>query len=158
MRASILGLTIALLVPDLLLPAQALAQSWEVRREIVEGARSVAREKREAGRELRRCTTRECARREVSEGYREVNRERREARREIRSEVREDVRDQYWRNGRYFRDGRHWEREAYMRRYYGTGNGNGYGDNDDGNNLLKGLIVGAAVVGVTAAIINAQDD
>jgi hypothetical protein len=151
MRAPICGLVIALLVTDLLLPAQALAQSWEVRREVREGARSVEREKREAARELRRCTTRDCARREVREGYREVNRERREARREIRREVREDVRDQYWRNGRYFRDGRYWERDEYMGRYYGH-------DDDNGNGLLTGVVIGAAVVGVTAAIINAQDD
>jgi len=44
----------------------------------------VAREKREARRELRRCKTRECARREIKEGYREVQREKREARRELR--------------------------------------------------------------------------
>jgi hypothetical protein len=150
MKAPFLGIVATLLVIDLLLPAQALAQSWEVRREVREGGREVAREKREAVRELRRCTTRECAQREVREGRREVSRERREARREIRREVREDVRDQYWRNGRYFRDGRYWDRDDYMRRYYGH--------HDDGDNLLKGLVVGAAVVGVTAAIINAQDD
>lgn len=151
MRWPVLGLLGALLLTEVHLPGQAMAQSWEVRREIREGARSVAREKREAARELRRCTTKECARREVREGYREVNRERREARREIRREVREDVRDQYWRDGRYFRDGRYWDRDDYMRRYYG------YRDRDD-NDLLKGVVIGAAVVGVTAAIVNAQDD
>jgi hypothetical protein len=151
MRTPIRGLVIALLVTDLLWPAQALAQSWEVRREVREGARSVAREKREATRELRKCTTRDCARREVREGYREVNRERREARREIRREVREDVRDQYWRDGRYFRDGRYWDRDEYMRRYYGR-------HDDNGNNLLTGVAIGAAIVGVTAAVINSQDD
>jgi len=151
MRAAVCGLLIGIFVTDLLVPAQALAQSWEVRREMREGARSVAREKREAARELRKCTTRDCARREVREGYREVNRERREARREIRREVREDVRDQYWRNGRYFRDGRYWERDEYTRRYYGHGD-------DSGSGLLTGVVIGAAVVGVTAAIVNAQDD
>lgn len=150
MRALAVLLTIALLAIDWVWPSQAQAQSWEVRREVREGARSVAREKREAVRELRRCTTRECARREVNEGYREVNRERREARREIRREVREDVRDQYWRNGRYYRDGRDWDSDDYMRRYYG--------ERDDSGNLITGLVVGAAVVGVTAAIISAQDD
>ena len=151
MRAPIVGLMVVLLATEWLAPAQAMAQSWEVRREIREGARSVAREKREAERELRRCTTRECARREIREGYREVSRERREARREIRREVREDVRDQYWRNGRYFRDGRYWDRDDYMRHYYGH-----HGDND--NNVLTGVVIGAAVVGVTAAIISSQDD
>jgi len=140
-------LALALLVPDL-----ALASRWEIRQEMREGARSVAREKREAARELRRCTTRECARREVNEGRREVARERREARREIRSEVREHRRDQYWRNGRYYRDNRWWDPYDYERRYYG-----GHYD-DDGDDLIKGLVVGAAVVGVTAAIINSQDD
>lgn len=150
MKALILAAVAALGLSGLLHSTQALAQSWEVKREMREGAREVAREKREAARELSRCTTKECARREIREGYREVNRERREARREIRREVREDVRDQYWRDGRYYRDGRYWNRDDYMRRYYGN--------QDDGGNLVKGLIVGAAVVGVTAAIINAQDD
>lgn len=150
MKPALLLFISAVSIAELLIPAQAVAQSWEVRREIREGARSVAREKREAARELRQCTTRECARREVREGYREVNRERREARREIRREVREDVRDQYWRDGRYYRDGRYWDRDDYMRRYYGN--------SDDGDSLIKGLVVGAAVVGVTAAIINAQND
>jgi hypothetical protein len=59
------------------------------------------------------------------------------------------VRDQYWRDGRYFRDGRYWERDEYTRRYYGHG---------DDSGLLTGVVIGAAVVGVTAAIINAQDD
>lgn len=150
MKPAVIGLISVIGIAELFAPTQALAQSWEVRREIREGARSVAKEKREAARELRGCTTKECARREVREGYREVNRERREARREIRREVREDVRDQYWRDGRYYRDGRYWERDDYMRRYYGN--------DDEGSSLLKGLLVGAAVVGVTAAIINAEND
>jgi hypothetical protein len=153
MRAAVCGLLIGLFVTELLVPSQALAQSWEVRREVREGARSVAREKREAARELRRCTTRECARREVREGYREVTRERNEARREIRREVREDVRDQYWRDGRYFRDGRYWERDEYTQHYYGHSH-----RNDSGSGLLTGVVIGAAVVGMTAAIVNAQED
>lgn len=156
MRAALCGLALALVATDFLLPAPAAAQSWEVRREMREGARNVARERREAARELRRCTTRECARREVREGYREVNQERREARREIRAEVREDFRDQYWRNGRFFRDGRYWDRPAYLRRYYGYHHHHHH--DDDGDGVLAGVIVGAAVVGVTAAIINSQDE
>jgi len=131
----------------------AAARSWEVRREVREGAREVSRERYEAARELRRCTTKECARREVREGYREVNRERREARREVKREVREDIRDQYWRSGRWYRDGRWWDRNDYYRRYYPH-----MYRNDDDDNLLQGLVIGAAVVGVTAAIVNAQDD
>lgn len=154
MGAPLRGWVIAMAMGGLLAPTLSTAQSWEVRREMREGALSVAREKREAARELRRCTTRECAQREVREGYREVSRERREARREIRREVREDIRDQYWRNGRYFRDGRYWERTEYLRRYYP--HHHHHDDGDDG--LLKGVVIGAAVVGVTAAIVNAQND
>lgn len=106
-----------------LIPADALAQSRDTRREIREGIREVEREKREARREIRRCDTRECARREIREGYREVEREKREARREIRRELRED---------RYYRDR----------------------DRDD--DVLKGVVIGAAIVGVAAAI--ADDD
>lgn len=140
---------VVLTIAALLVPIQALPQSYEVRREIREGVRSVAREKREAVRELRRCTTRECARREIREGYREVNRERREARREIRREIREDIRDQYWRDGRYYRDGRYWEQDEYVRRYYGTA-----GD----DRFLEGIAVGAAVIGVTSVIVHSRDD
>ena len=112
----------------LLVPSIVHAQSWEVRREIREGIREVEREKREAYRELKRCETRECARREIREGYREVERERREARREIRRELRND----------------RWEDDRYDRR-----------DDDD---LLKGVVIGAAVAGVTAAIVSKSRD
>ncbi len=137
----------------LAIPSAASAQSWEVRREVREGGREVARERREAIRELRRCTTRECARREVREGRREVVRERIEARREIRREVREDYFDSYYRgNNRWYRDGRYWDRREYERRYYYRR------DDDDGGDVLKGVLVGAAVVGVVAAIADANDD
>ncbi len=130
-------------------PTAATAQGWEVRREMREGARSVQREKREAMRELQRCTTRDCARREIREGQREVAQERREARREIRREVREEYRDQYWRNdGRWYRDGRYWDRGDYERRYYGR--------RDNTGDVLAGVAIGAAVIGVVAAI--ADDD
>lgn len=133
-------------------PADAQASRWEVRQEVKEGAKSVQREKREAARELRKCQTRECARREIREGYYEVGRERREARREIRREIREDYYDNYYRgDGRWYRDGRYWDRYEYERRYYRRR------DRDD-NDLLKGAVVGAAVVGVAAAIANSNDD
>ena len=73
------------------------------------------------------------------------------ARYEIRREVREDVRDQYWRNGRCFRDGRDWDRDDDMRRYDGH-------HDDNPNNAVAGVVIGAAVVGVAAAIISSQDD
>jgi hypothetical protein len=132
-------------------PLQASASRWEVRQEIHEGAKEVRREKREAARELRKCQTRECARREIREGYREVERERREARREIRREIREDYYDRYYRgDGRWYRDGRYWDRHEYERRYYRR--------RDDGDDFLKGVLIGAAVVGVAAAVANADDD
>lgn len=148
MRAS------ALILPALLgsamlavtLPTPAAASRWEVRQEMREGARSVGRERREAMRELRNCTTRECARREIREGNREVNRERREARREIRREVREDYYDNYYRGGNsWYRDGRYWDRDEYERRYYRRGD-------STGEKILKGALVAGAVVGVVAAI------
>jgi len=133
-------------------PMQASASRWEIRQEMREGARSVQREKREAEREIRKCKTRECARREIREGYREVERERREARREIRREIREDYYDRYYRgDGRWYRDGRYWDRYDYERRYYRR-------RDDDGEQFLKGALVGAAVVGIAAAVANSDDD
>lgn len=136
-----------------LVPATVMADRWEVRREAREGYYEVEREKREAARELRRCQTRECARREVREGYREVEREKREARREIRRELREDYyRDQYYRgDGRWYRDGRYWGRDDYERRYYRK-------RDKDGDDFLKGAVVGAAVVGIGVAIAKSNDD
>lgn len=133
-----------------LAPGTAAASRWEVRQEVREGYREVQREKREAARELRRCETRECARREIREGYREVEREKREARREIRREIREDLRDQYYRgDGRWYRDGRYWYRDEYERRYYRKR------DKDD--EFLKGAVVGAAAVGIAVAISRSDD-
>lgn len=134
-------------------PITAMADRWEVRREVREGYYEVEREKREAARELRRCQTRECARREVREGYREVEREKREARHEIRRELREDYyRDRYYRGDqRWYRDGRYWGRDEYERRYYRK---RGKGDDD----FLKGAVVGAAVVGIGVAIAKSNED
>lgn len=135
-----------------LVPTDALASRWEVRQEVREGHREVQREKREAMRELRRCETRECARREIREGQREVSRERREARREIRREIREDFYDNYYRgDGRWYRDGRYWDRYEYKRRYY-------HRRDDSDKDFLKGAVVGAAVVGVAVAIAKSNDD
>ena len=72
--------------------------------------------------------------------------------REVCREVREDFRDACWRNAPYFRDGRYWDRDDYLRRHYPHHH---HGDDD---RLLEGVLIGAAVVGVTAAIVNAQDD
>jgi hypothetical protein len=138
-------------VLSITLPAPAAAARWEVRREVREGARAVGREKREAFRELQRCTTRDCARREVREGHREVAREKREARREIKREVRQDYYDNFYRgNGRWYRDGRWWDRNDYERRYF-------YRDDDGAGKIIAGVAIGAAVVGVAAAIADADD-
>lgn len=110
----------------------ALAGRWEARQEAREGYREVQRERREARREIRRCQTRDCARREIREGYREVQREKREARREIRR----DLRDHRWRP-------------------YSHG---GWHDSRDDDNLLRGVAIGAAVVGIGAAIANSAQD
>jgi hypothetical protein len=154
MRASSLTAICAAAVAavGLMAPQPASASRWEVRKEVREGSKEVRREKREAARELRKCETRECARREIREGYREVERERREARREIRREVREDYYDRYYRGeGRWYREGRYWNRYEYERRYY-------HRHNDDGEEFLKGALVGAAVVGVAVAVANSEDD
>ena len=132
-------------------PAPALASRWEVRQEAREGGREVRREKREAVRELQRCKTRECARREIREGQREVARENREARREIRREVREGYNDNFYRgSGRWYRDGRWWDRNDYERRYY-------YRDDNGAGKVVAGIAIGAAVVGVAAAIADSND-
>jgi hypothetical protein len=146
---AIVAMTVA--VVGLSSPMEASASRWEVRQEVREGNKEIRREKKEAERELRKCQTRECARREIREGYREVERERREARREIRREIREDYYDRYYQgDGRWYRDGRYWGRYDYERRYYRRR------DNDDGE-FLKGALVGAAVVGVAAAVAKSDD-
>jgi len=112
----------------------AYAGRWEARQEVREGIREVRREKREAWREIKRCDTRECARREIREGYREVGREKREARREIRSELRDD--------------------------YHGHGGNWRYDYDDDrdrGHDVLKGVAIGVAVMGVATAISKSGD-
>jgi hypothetical protein len=82
----------------------------------------------------------------------DLERERREARREVRQEIREDYYDNYYRGGdRWYRDGRYWDRYEYERRYYRRR------DRDD-DDVLKGAVVGAAVVGVAVAIANSKDD
>lgn len=100
-------------------PGDALASRWGVRRGIREGARELRRGEREARREIRRCQTRGCVRRELREGAREVGRERREARRAVGREIRENLYGSYYRGyGRWYRDGRYWDRYEYDRYCY----------------------------------------
>ena len=56
-------------------------------------------------------------------------------------------------DGRWYRDGRYWGRDDYQRRYYYRRDR----DRDD-DDLLKGAVVGAAVVGVAVAIAKSNDD
>jgi hypothetical protein len=72
------------------------------------------------------------ARQEAREGYREAQREKREARREVRRELRDQ-------RGRPYPHGR-WH------------------DARDDDDLLKGVAIGAAVVGIGAAIANSAQD
>jgi hypothetical protein len=103
----------------LVAPSMAEGSRWGVRQEIREGAFEVRREKREAAREIRRCDTRACVNRELREGAWEVGRERREVRRSVRQEIRENIYDDYYRgDGRWYREGRYWDRDAYDRYYY----------------------------------------
>ena len=128
------------------IPSEVQAQSWEVRREIREANREVNRERREADERIRRCKDRECVEREYRKANREVARERREARREVSREIREDYYDRFYRgNGRWWRDGRYWNRNDYLRRYYKR-------TDNDGADVLTGVLVGAAVIGVIAAV------
>jgi hypothetical protein len=66
----------------------AAASNWGARREFREGAREIARERREMRREIMNSGSRAEARREYREGMREIARERREMRREVRRELR----------------------------------------------------------------------
>lgn len=193
-----------------LAPVISGAEPWEVRREMREGAREIAKERREAEREIRRCDTRRCVVREVREGQREVNHERREARQEVWRERREDgwrpvydgrhaygpagyygngryadrrydgwrydpnahyhpdghfcrdghhiahLRDAYYRGDRrWYRDGRYWAERDYVNRYYRDRSR--HHDDDDNDDLVRGIVIGAAAVGVIAAIHEAND-
>jgi hypothetical protein len=93
-------------------------------------------------------------RQEIREGIREVNREKREARREIRrcetkGCARREIREGYREVQREKREARRETRRA-LRSHYD--------DRDDGRDLLTGLAIGAAVVGIAAAVSNAAEE
>jgi hypothetical protein len=93
-------------------------------------------------------------RQEIGEGIREINREKREARREIRrceteSCVRREIREGYREVQREKREARRETRRAF--RDYED-------DRDDGRDLLTGLAIGAAVIGIATAASNASRD
>ena len=64
------------------------ASNWGARREFREGAREIARERREMRRDILNSGSRVEARQAYREGMREIGRERREMRREIGRELR----------------------------------------------------------------------
>jgi hypothetical protein len=65
-------------------------------------------------------------------------------------------RDGYYRNhGRWYRDGRYWDEPAYVNRYYRRHHHHDHDDDDD--DLLRGIAIGAAVVGVIVAVNEAND-
>lgn len=68
------------------------------------------------------------------------------------------LRDAYYRGDRrWYRDGRYWNEPDYVARYYRHRNRQ-RGDNDFNDDFLRGAVVGAAVVGVIAAIHEANDN
>jgi hypothetical protein len=67
------------------------------------------------------------------------------------------LRDGYYRaDRRWYRDGRYWNEYDYVSQYYG-GRYSHRDDNDD-DDLMRGIVIGAAVVGVFAAIHEANDN
>lgn len=84
--AGLLGLLLAAESSLLFTPADAAPRS--IRKEFREGAREIARERREMRRDILNSKSKAEARRAYREGMREIGRERREMRREIRREVR----------------------------------------------------------------------
>jgi len=143
-----------------------------VLRELREGQREVNRERREARNEIRR---------ERAENYSQPARYNRNARyhgdgRYYRSNYSDSdahyhpdgqycrdgrhivhLRDGYYRDDRrWYRDGRYWNEYDYVSHYYG-GRGRHRHD-DDNDDLMRGIVIGAAVVGVIAAIHEANDN
>lgn len=65
------------------------------------------------------------------------------------------LRDAYYRDyRRWYRDGRYWNEYDYVNRYYGH---NRHDNDDDNDDLVRGIVIGAAVVGVIAAVHEAND-
>ena len=144
-----------------------------VLREMREGQREIDRERREARREIRR---------ERAEDYhparRDYDRNGRYFRDRYFRTVDRDahyhpdghycrdgrhiahLRDGYYRGDRrWYRDGRYWSEYDYVGRYYrGRDRQRDGDDSDDSDDLVRGIVIGAAAVGVIAAIHDANDD
>lgn len=174
--------TAALLCCASLAPLTAGAHSWEVRNEVREGKREVNRERHEARHEINaaRGPGYYLPPGQAKRYYYYNNNDRYYGDSRYYDRARYDdryawdrvahfhpdghycrdvnhvahYRDGYYRNdGRWYRDGRYWNEVAYVDRYYRR-----YRNHDDGNDdLLRGMAIGAAVVGVIAAVHEASD-
>ena len=141
-----------------------------VKREVREGHREVNRERHEARNEIQRERTRRYVQparynsnaryygdgryygSSYSDAHYHPNGQYCRDRRHIAH-----LRDGYYRNDqRWYRDGRYWNEYDYVSRYYGGQNR--YRDDDDNDDLVRGIVIGAAAVGVIAAIHEANDD
>lgn len=134
-----------------------------VEREVREGRREVDRERREARREVRYERGANHDRRYGRHDYDDVRYFRGATAHyhpggHYCSDARHVVhlRDAYYRGDRrWYREGRYWNEYDYVTRYY---RGHGRHDHhDDDDDLVKGIVIGAAVVGVIAAIHEAND-
>ncbi|HPB76332.1 MAG TPA: hypothetical protein PLY96_13925 [Chromatiaceae bacterium] len=95
-------------------------------------------------------------RQEAREGAREVAREKREARRELRrcetrACARREIKEGYREVQREKREARREIRREVREDRWRD-------DRDDGSDVMTGVVIGAAVVGIAAAIANSQDD
>ncbi len=84
---SVLQLALVLLVTIFWMPAIAVPQRYDTRREIREGQYEVNQERREARREIATADSPMERRQEVREASKEISRERREAERQVRRTV-----------------------------------------------------------------------
>jgi hypothetical protein len=131
-----------------------------VRREMREGQREIDRERRETRREVKRervedrwdrpryVADRHARYQYVDAHYHPNGRYCRDGRHVAH------LYDTWYRGDRrWYRDGRYWGENDYVTRYY-RGSNDRHDDDDD---LVKGILIGAAVVGVIAAIHEAND-
>lgn len=126
-------------------------------REAYEGQREIDRERREARREIQHARGNDRWRRDdryydnrnwhhryVDTHYHPDGRFCRDGRHIAH------LRDGWYRGDRrWYRDGRYWNERDYVYRYY---RGGGHHHHDDDHDLVKGILIGAAAVGVIAAI------